>query len=149
MSLKLDFVFKENDSLKNKIILISKELECISKEKVSLKNDFDAHVCYVSITSSFIDKYISCSTSSSNIDNEICTLKKSVDCLGSTLNQCVMNHTRLESMFRKKHAPHMHAHLSRHTHAHHAHTYDPLYAKVYTCTHCGHTSHLAKFIMIG
>ena len=41
--------------------------------------------------------------------------------------------------------PHMHAHKSRHTHAHHAHTHDSLYAHVYTCTHCGHKGHLAKF----
>jgi len=34
------------------------------------------------------------------------------------MSQCAMNHTRLEFMFRKKHAPHMHAHKPRHTHAH-------------------------------
>ena len=57
------------------------------------------------------------------IKNDICVLKKSVDCLGSTLSQYAMDHKRLESMFRKKHAPHIHAHHSRHTHAHHAHTW--------------------------
>ena len=56
-----------------------------------------------------------------------------------------MNHTRLESMFRKKHAPHMHAHHTWHTHAHHAHTHDSMYAHVYSCTHCGRKGHLAKF----
>ena len=56
-----------------------------------------------------------------------------------------MNHTRLESMFHKKHAPPMHAHKPRHTHASHVHTHDTLYASVYTCTHCGHMGHLAKF----
>ena len=101
MSSKLDFVLKENDSLKNKIDLISKELESISLEKVSLKNAFDSYVCHATIDSSFIDKHISFSTSSS-IENDICVLKKSVDCLGSTLRQCAMNHTRLESMLRKK-----------------------------------------------
>ena len=55
------------------------------------------------------------------------------------------NHTRLESMFRKKHAPHMHAHKPGHTHAHHAHTHDYMYANVYTCIHCGRKGHLAKF----
>jgi len=94
--------------LKNKIILISKELDLVSKEKVSLKNDFDALVCHVSIASSSIDKHFACSTSSS-IKNDICVLKKNVDCLGFTLSQCVMNYTKLEFMFRKKHAPHMHA----------------------------------------
>ena len=53
-----------------------------------------------------------------------------------------MNHTRLESIFHKKHAPLMYAHKARHTHAHHAHTHD-LYANVYT--HCGRKGHLAKF----
>jgi len=55
-----------------------------------------------------------------------------------------MDYKRLEFMFRKKHAPLMHAHKSRHTHGHHAHTHN-LYAYVYTCTHYGHTGHLAKF----
>ena len=79
------------------------------------------------------------------IENDICMLKKSVDYLGSTLSQCAMNHMRLESMFRKKHAPHMYAHKTRHTHAHHAHTHDSLYARVYTCTHCGYKGHITKF----
>ena len=48
-------------------------------------------------------------------------------------------------MFRKKHAPHMHAHKPRHTHAHHAHTHNSMYAHAYTCTHCGRTGYLAKF----
>jgi len=56
-----------------------------------------------------------------------------------------MNHKRLESMFCKKHAPHIHADKSRHTHSHHAHTHDSLYANVYTYTHCGCTGLHAKF----
>ena len=56
-----------------------------------------------------------------------------------------MNYTRLESMFRKKHAPHMYAHHTWHTHAHHAHTHDSKYAHVYTCTYYGRKGHLAKF----
>ena len=47
--------------------------------------------------------------------------------------------------FHKKHAPPMHAHKPRHTHASHVHTHDTMYAHVYTCTHCGRKSHLAKF----
>ena len=90
----------------------------VSKENSSLKNDFDAHVCHVPIASSSIDKHVGCSAMFSSVNNDICMLKKSVDCLGSTLSQCVVNHTRLESMFHKKHAPHMHAHKPRHTHAH-------------------------------
>ena len=56
-----------------------------------------------------------------------------------------MNHTRLESMFRKKQVPSMHAHHTRHTHAPHIHTHNTMYAHVYTCTHCGRKGHLAKF----
>ena len=56
-----------------------------------------------------------------------------------------MNHTRLESMFHKKHAPPMHAHKSRLTRASHVHTHNTMYAHVYTCTHCGRTGHLVKF----
>ena len=72
-------------------------------------------------------------------------LKKSIDCLGSTLSQCAMKHPRLESMFLKKHTPHIHAYKTRQTHAHHAHTHDTMYAYVYTCTQCGRKVHLAKF----
>ena len=39
----------------------------------------------------------------------------------------------------------MHAHHTQHTHASHAHTYDIMYAHVYTYTHCGCKDHLAKF----
>ena len=76
-------------------------------------------------------------------------LKKSVDCLGSTLSHCAMNYTRLESMFRKKQVSHIHTHHTQHTHAHHAYTHDFMYAYVYTCTHCGRMGHLTKFVMIG
>ena len=73
-------------------------------------------------------------------------LKKKVDCLGSTMSQCAMNHSRLESLVRKKQVPtFMHAHPSRHTHAPHGHTHHHMYAHVYTCTHCGRKGHLAKF----
>ena len=122
--------------MKNKIILISKELECISLEKISLKNALDSHICHATIASSSCIS-IAYSTSSSTIDTDIHALTKSVDCLVSTLSQCAMNHTRLESIFQKKHAPHMHAHFSQHTHASHVHTYDTMYANVYTCTNCG------------
>ena len=108
LSSKLVFVLKENDSLKNKIISISKELDLVSNKNVSLKNkieliskelevclnenkslknDLDSHVYHASIASpSSIP--IACSTSSSIIKNDICALKKSVNCLGSTLSQC-------------------------------------------------------------
>ena len=60
-----------------------------------------------------------------------------------------MNHTQLESMFLEKHTPHIHAHKPQHTYADHTHTYDSMYAHVYTCTHCGLTGHLARFYYDG
>ena len=140
---KLDFVVKENVSLKNKIDLISKDLEVCLNENKSLKIDIDTHVCHASPPS----VSIAC-TSSSNIENDINILKKNVDCLGSTLNHCAMNHTRLKSIFRKKQVPNMHAHKPRHTHAPHVHTHNTLYAHVYTCTHCGRKGHVAKFLLL-
>ena len=110
------------------------------KRKSFFEKYFDSHVCHDSIASSSCVKNVvshACSTSFSTFENDIRVLKKSIDCLNSTLSQCAMNHTRLESIFRKKHAPHLHAHPSRHTH-------DTMYARVYICTHCGRTGHLAK-----
>jgi len=141
---KLDFVLKENDSLKNKIISISKELDLIFNENKSLKNDLSSHVCHASVASSS-SLPIACSTLSSSIKNDINILKKNIDCLGSTLSQCAMNHARLEFMFRKKQIPPIHAHKPRHTHAPHVHTHNTMYAHVYTCTHCGRKGHLTKF----
>ena len=108
----------------------------ISNENKSLKNDLSSHVCHASIASP--SSAIACYTSSSMIENDICNLKKSVGCLGSTLSQCAMNHTRLESMFRKKQVPPWHAHKPWHAH-------NTLYAHVYTCTHYGRKGHLIKF----
>ena len=73
-------------------------------------------------------------------------MKKNIDCLGSTLNQCAMDHKKLEFLFCKKQISHMHAPSTRHTpHLHHDHTHSHMYARVYTCTHCGCKCHLAKF----
>ena len=88
LSSKLDIALKKNNSLKNKIASISKELDLVSKKNIFLKNDLDTHVCHAS--SSSIP--IACSTSCTIIENDICILKKSVDCLGSTLSQYAMNH---------------------------------------------------------
>jgi len=57
-----------------------------------------------------------------------------------------MDHTKLESIFHKKHAPHIYAHHPQHTpHVHYNHTHSYMYAKVYISTHCGRKNHLARF----
>ena len=142
--LKLDIVLKENDSLKNKIISISKKLDLASKDNKTLKNDLDSHVCHA--LSSSVS--IAGSTLSSTIKNDICVLKKSVDCLGSTLSQCAMNHTRLDSIFRKKQVSHMHAHHTRHTHASHAHTHDTMYVMCTLAHIVDVRATLQNFVMI-
>jgi len=61
------------------------------------------------------------------------------------LSQCAIKHTRLESMFQKKHTPHTRAHPLWQTHASHIHAHDTMYANVHICTHCRHMGHLVKF----
>jgi len=80
-----EIVLEENNSLKRKIVL--KENENISKKKKII--DSHAHV------------------SSFKINNDICIMKKNIDCLGSTLSQCAFNHSKLESMFCKKQISHV------------------------------------------
>ena len=70
LSSKVDFVLKENDSLKMKIVSISKELDLMSNENISLKNDLFPHVCHASVAS-HSNSPIAC-TSSSRIDNDVC-----------------------------------------------------------------------------
>ena len=123
MSSKVDFVLKENVALKNKIISISNDLNVCLKKNEVLKNNIDAHVCHAPSSS-----HVACT--SSLIENDICMLKKSVDYLGSTLSQCVVGHTRLESLFRKKQVPSIHAHPPRHTHAPH----EPITPCMLMCT---------------
>ena len=97
-------------------------MELVSNENKFLKNDFSSHICHISSAPSTSDKHVACSTSSLIIENDICALKKSADCFGSTLSQCAMDYKKLELMFRKKQFSHIHTNQSRHTHAHHAHT---------------------------
>ena len=52
LSSKVDFVVKENDSLKNKIISISNDLDVCLKKNESLQNNINSHVCHATITSS-------------------------------------------------------------------------------------------------
>ena len=88
LSSKIEFVVKENNSLKIKIDSISKDLEICLKKNESLKIDIDSHVCHASVASSSSTP-IACSTLSSSIEKDINVLKKSVECLGSTLSQCL------------------------------------------------------------
>ena len=60
-------------------------MDLVSKENTSLKNDLSSHICHATIASPS-SVSIACSTSSSNVENDIIMLKKSVDCLGSTLS---------------------------------------------------------------
>jgi len=142
LSSKIDFVLKENVDLKNKIISISNELNACLEKNIVLHNKINAHVCHASVASS--SRLPNACISSSKINDDICLIKKRLDCLGSTMSQCALNHTRLETLFRKKQVPHIHAHPPRHTHAPHGH-HQHMYAHVYTCTHCGRNGHLAKF----
>ena len=89
LSSKLDFVLNSNDSLERVINFITKELDICVKKNNSLKNDISSHVCHARVVSPRTP--IAC-TSSSRINDDICLLKKSVDCLGSTLSQCVVGH---------------------------------------------------------
>ena len=64
------------------------------------------------------------------------------------MNNCAFNHNRLETLFQKKQAPHVHAHHPRHTYAHfahHDHTHSHVHRRVYKCTHCSRKGHLARF----
>ena len=109
---------------------VSKEKENISKKKKIV----DSHSCHANNVASYFDK------------NEIHVLKRGIDCLSSNLSNCVFNHDRLESMFRKKQISYAHAQAPRHTYALHAHSHTThMHARVYKCTYCGRKGHLAKF----
>ena len=77
--------------------------------------------------------------------NEINVLKNKINCLSSTLSTCAFNHSRLESLFSKKQASHVHALYPHHAYVCHNHTHTHIHPKVYKCTHCGRKGYLAKF----
>ena len=71
-----------------------------------------------------------------------------MDALNSTLNKCVFDNARIESMFKKKtthsshtsHTPHIqNGHHGDHSH----HAY--MYANVYRCSFCGRKGHVSRF----
>jgi len=147
-SSKLSIISKENEFLKNQVVLISKQKETIlnengllkkkivlnRKEKISKKKkNFVSHAHVYSF----------------KIENDIFIVKKKIDCLSSTLSQCTFNHNKLESMFCEKYVPYVHAHHPWRTpHVHHDHTHSYMYARVYTCTHCGRKDILQNFALI-
>ena len=123
-----EIALDENNSLKRKVI--SKEKENVSKKKKN--NDSHSHHAFHAT----INK------------NEIQVLKNRINCLSSTLSNCAFNHSKLETLFSKKQAPHVHAHHPRNTYAyfaHHDHTHSHVHSRVYKCTHCDCKGHLAKF----
>ena len=125
MKKQKEIALQENNSLKRKVVL--KEKETISKKKKGVDSHYAFHAT--------INK------------NEIKVLKNKINYLSSTLRNCAFYHNRLESLFQKKQAPHVHAHHPQHTYAHfarHDHTHSHVHAKVYKCTHCDHKGHLAK-----
>ena len=128
MEKQKEVAFNENNSLKRKIFEKEKE-----KEKVSKKNKKNDSISHLSLHAT-ID------------DSEINLLKNKINNLSSTLSKCAFNHSRLESLFSKKQAPHVHAHHSQHAYAHfarHDHTHTHMHPRVYKCTHCGRKGHLA------
>ena len=115
-----EIALKENNSLKRKIV--SKEKENISKKKKIV----DSHSCHANndpyhVFHATIDK------------NEIYVLKNRIDCLSSTLSNCIFNHSKLETLFQKKQAPHVHAHNPQYTYARYAHIH--LLICMLECTH--------------
>ena len=63
-------------------------------------------------------------------------------------SNCAFDRNRLETLFEKKQASHVHAHHPCHTYAHfahHDHTHTHVHSRVYKCTHCGRKGHLVKF----
>ena len=112
MKKEKEIVLEENNSLKRKFVL--KEKENISQKKRIV----DSHSCHA--LHATIDK------------NEIQFLKNRINCLSSTLSNYAFNHSKLETLFQKKQALHVHAHNPRHTYAHfahHDHTHSHMYVE--------------------
>ena len=114
---------KENETLHNKIVILSKKKDDLSSTLISTQKDFDAYK-------------ISCKAKFSLI--EISILKDKINSLGDVLKKCDSNKVRLEAMFPKKHTPKKHVHT---THAHHiTHTHTPKSQHIHT-HHARHSTH--------
>jgi len=113
---KLNDICEGNNSLKNKINLVEKEKEIVLEENNSLKRKFvSKEKENISKKKKIVDSHAFHAT----IDkNEIHVLKNRIDCLSSTLSNCASNHSKLETLFQKKQAPHVHAHNPWHTYTH-------------------------------
>ena len=114
--------------MKNKIISISNELNVCLDKNIVLQNKIDAHVCHVRVVSH--TSPIACSTSSL-IENDINLIKKKMDCLGSTMSQCAMNHTRLDPWF-ERNKFHLYMHTIHGIHM--IRTFTPITQCMFMCT---------------
>jgi hypothetical protein len=115
----------DNDVLSSKIDSISLENENAMFKIDETRNELI----------SFKENHICSSSFDSVFDEEFNVVKNRIECLNSTLIDCVHNHKNLENMCAKKQAS------SHKKTTHHAH----MYAKVHKCTVCGRKGHLAKF----
>ena len=106
---------KKNETLQNKIVILSKEKDDLSSTLISTQKDFDAYKISYKAKFLLLNK------------NEIFILKDKTISLGDVLNKCEFDKGRLEAIFPKKHTPKKHVHTththtpkSQHLHTHHA-----------------------------
>ena len=95
---------KENRTLHNKIVILSKEKDDLSFTLISTHKNFDAYKISFKENFSLINK------------NKISILKDKINSLRDVLKKCVFDKARLEAIFLKKHTPKKYVHT---THAHH------------------------------
>ena len=112
---KLNDLCEGNTTLKNKIISVEKQKEVALHENTSLKRKIvEKEKENVSKKNKKNDSHSHHALHATINQNEIKFLKNRIDCLSSTLSNCAFNHKKLESLFQKKQAPHVHAHHPQH-----------------------------------
>ena len=95
---------KKNETLNNKIIILTKEKDLFST-LTSTPKDFDTYKTSCKAKFSLIDK------------NEIFMLKNKINSLGKVLKKCEFDKTRLEAMFPKNITQRNKLMLHTHTHS--------------------------------
>ena len=120
---------KENETLQNKIVILSKEKDDLSSTLISTQKDFDAYKISCKAKFSLIDK------------NEISILKDKINSLGDVLKKCEFDKVRLEAMFPKKHTPKKHVHTTHAHHTTHTHTPKSQHIQTHYTRHTAHTKH--------